>query len=490
MTKTAKTNYQWERALENLARKKPDDMRGMEDALAPGVAPMEAISCPPFVASTKLRFGFDYLNYVKKELEQKIDDEVLMELDDEVLKDIEEEVGEELLDYDTEGDTDVDTSASVTDDAAVSHPFDLDISIPEEVGLDTLHMLASQFDDAADYDYDDDGQDDMSIHTHSSTGLTLHECATQAHQMGEESGFDMGALYNDGGGTTLPQHDANASRNVALRQRQSQSASSAVSPDFNADMKEKWIEIWGKSANPSDGRVSLREWIKKSITDYRVWMYRKQIVAGDDGLAPPCLYNVDYDSVKAWVEKMKTVGSRAAAEGAFDRTSLQLSESFDLHINSTEHSTHVAPFSQEGGIGIARSTSEFELSARSGDVEEVNDFPPPTTSDVSKNMPPKPSKKRQKTVDYELKARQEAARKKLDEANIPVDQKDKKKKRCNVCFKYYDSFIFEEVKHLRNSNFCPVIDDRAIYDKLVEDRKGKRKQTEKKSKMKRRGGGK
>lgn len=123
-----------------------------------------------------------------------------------MLKDIEEEVGEELLDYDTDGDTDVDTSASVTDDAAVSHPFDLDISIPEEVGLDTLHMLAAQFDDAADYDYDDDGQDDMSIHTHGSTGLTLHECATRAHKMGEESGFDIDALYNGGGGTTLPQH--------------------------------------------------------------------------------------------------------------------------------------------------------------------------------------------------------------------------------------------------------------------------------------------
>ena len=97
------------------------------------------------------------------------------------------------------------------------------------VALDTLHMLAAQFDDAADYDYDDDGQDDMSIHTHSSTGLTLHECATQAHQMGEESGFDMGALYNDGGGTTLPQHDANTSRNVALRQRQTPCASAACS---------------------------------------------------------------------------------------------------------------------------------------------------------------------------------------------------------------------------------------------------------------------
>ena len=66
-------------------------------------------------------------------------------------------------------------------------------------------------------------------------------------------------------------NDVNGIRNVRLRQAQAQQ-SSGVGPAFNEEMKAKWIELWSEGPNPSDGRVSVRDWYEKKKTKYMIWM--------------------------------------------------------------------------------------------------------------------------------------------------------------------------------------------------------------------------
>lgn len=423
-----------------------------------GVAPMEASDCPPLVKSTKLKFGFDYYYHVQQVMEQEIDDAVLEKLDAAVVQDIDDVAAADLVPdyYSEEGVTDADTTAASAVDNT-SCAINEELKIPDKINFDTLQDFAILLDDAAvDPDYDDG--DDMSTNTCGSAGGTLQDCAKLAHKIGEANNFDMELLYGGGDGS-LPSHDnVKSRRNVALRKRQNQSASSAKPPDFNEAMKKKWLEIWGATTNPSDGRISTAKWVKEAMIKYRVWMFEQMVTAEEHGQPPPLLFSVSVDTVTKWVQRMKSTIERPLTAGAFTESSAQLGESFDSYVATTDATANASSFDEETAIGFATKASELQLSTM-GEGENI--FMPPK-SDVVSTIMPKPAKKKIKEIDHQLIARRATAKRNMDEAEIQPDQKMKRKRRCNVCDKYYD-FKFRDVPHGRNNGFCPLADDHAIY---------------------------
>ena len=445
-----------------------------------GVAPMECFECPPLVESTKLRFGFDYYYHVQQVMEQEIDDAVLEQLDAAVVQDIDDVAAADLVPdyYSEEGVTDADTTAASAVDST-NCAINEEIKIPEKINFNTLQDIAILLDDAAvDPDYDDG--DDMSTNTCGSAGGTLQDCAKLAHKIGEANNFDMELLY-DGGDGSLPRHDVNSRRNVGLRKRQNQSASSAKPPDFNEAMKKKWLEIWGATTNPSDGRISTATWVKGAIIKYRVWMFEQMVTAEEDGQPAPQLFSVSVDTVTKWVKRMKSTIERPLTAGAFTEPSAQLGESFDSYVATTDANANASSFEEETGIGFATKASELQLSAPG---DGVNIFMPPK-SDVVSTIMPKPAKKKTKTIDHQLLARRATAKRNMDEAEIQPDKKVSHKRRCNVCDKYYD-FNFKNVPHGRNNGFCPLADDHAIYHDKQAAKVVARKAIDKKYKQKRR----
>jgi len=415
-------------------------------ALPPGVAPMEVATPLHFVATTSLRFGFDYYYHVKDKLEQKVDDNALEKLDRVAVKeldDVDADIVAELFD-DEEGDTDADTAAVTIDDAKT-----LDIEIPDSVDMDTFQQIAFQLDDAVDSDFEAGGVDEMMP----DLGATLEECSKLSQQFGESAGFDMQALYPEGVNDmdNLQSVSANSRRNVGLRQRQNQQTNAAKAPDFTKEMKAKWIEIWSSSTNPSDGNIAFSKWYERAGTEYKVWKTTQLVDAEQKGEPAPPLFDVDQNTVKEWVGRMKTINEGPLAQGAFNESSARLGENFDSFISGTNAEDNVTPFEEDGGIGVATGRDDLELAIP---VQTASVFPPPKTEAVL-SLLPKRVKRKGKVIDEELLARRIAAKRNLEEAKIEIDEKVSGKKRCNVCDKYY-TFVFKEAQHLRNKKFCPV----------------------------------
>ncbi len=167
-------------------------------------------------------------------------------------------------------------------------------------------------------------------------------------------------------------------------------------------------------------------------------MYTQFIEAAHDDLPTPQLFDVNQETVSAWVEKMKELAARALASGAINDESTQLSQAVDNIIGDTTHTDNIAPFETEGGIGVAIDPLALDLNTTGGTQQNV--FVPPTTDTVREVMPlTESAKKRAAKVDEKLISRQTTAQHTLESKNLQPDPKVSGKRRCNVCLKYFDS---------------------------------------------------
>ncbi|KAL7492367.1 hypothetical protein ACHAWT_002552 [Skeletonema menzelii] len=449
-------------------------------SLPPCVSPLEVTTPLHFVKSTPLKFGFEYFYHVKENLDQKVDDEALEQLDRTAvieLDDVDADVVAELDIYeDEEGDTDSDTAAAVTVNDEI-----LDVDIPDSVDMDTFRHIVFQLDDAVDPDFDGD-DDDMSTNF----GATLQECGDLTHQIAGSAGFDKEALYPDGVNImdNLQNVRANSRRNVGLRQRQSQQTNAAKAPDFTEQMKAKWIELWSTGANPSDNNISFSKWYTRVAKEYKAWKMQQLVNAAENGEPVPQLFDVNYDTVKEWADRMKSITEGPLTHGAFNAESARLDDSFDSFISETTTADNVTPFEEEGGIGVAASKDDINLTIQ---VETPSVFEPPKSGDVAKLLP-KRAQKKATTIDEVFIARRAIAKRNLEAAGIDADEKVAGKKRCKVCDKYFQSFEFNGAMHLRNNDFCPAADDPNFYHEHTEAKRAAKREVKKKYIRKKRAG--
>jgi len=225
-------------------------------------------------------------------------------------------------------------------------------------------------------------------------------------------------------------------------------------------MKAKWIELWSAGANPSDNNIAFGKWYTRVATEYKVWKTQQLVSADEEGGHVPQLFDVSHDTVKKWVGRMQTITEGPLTHGAFNADSARLGDNFDSFISEPSTEENVTPFEEEGGIGVAASKDDFELTIP---VEARSVFEPPKTETVSKLLPKRANKKA-KQIDEALIARRAIAKRNLENAGIDADEKVGGKKRCNeYILKYYHSFEFNGAKHLRNNDFCPAANDHSIY---------------------------
>lgn len=391
--------------------------------LDPGVAPIENDSCPLLVESTELKFGFQYYNSVMESLDKSINDEVLAAIESDTPNTVDTLDGPENEYVDADDNTDVATilASSLADFA--SAPIDMDI--PDSVDLETLGQIAEAIEATA------------VTHTAAmptvppldslalESSAALQECNVMSNLMGQEAGIDTDALF--GSIDLFEQNDSNERRNVSLRQAQGQQAAQ-VGPAFNDEMKEKWLELWSSGTNPSDGRISFRDWFTKKQKEYKLWMYKRLLEAEEKDITPrPQLVNVSYQATKKWVDEMKSVANSTLRTGTINAESALLVEQFDSFMSASTHADNVAPFADEGGIGVAIDRSTLQLNVTTTAARE-NSFQPPTSDTVEAVMPArkkKPSKSKQKEIDPQLLLRQEKAKTKMD-AHTPPIQPDPK----------------------------------------------------------------
>ena len=306
---------------------------------------------------------------------------------------------------------------------------------------------------------------------------TLDECNEMSNAMGEAAGISNNTLSID---VLQQSNDVNGIRNVRLRQAQAQQ-SSGVGPAFNEEMKAKWIELWSEGPNPSDGRVSVRDWYEKKKTKYMIWMYGRLGEAEQQNITPrPQLLKVEWEPTLKWIQEMKVLANSAITNGTFSTDSALLVQQRDSIIGTTTNEDNVAPFSDEGGVGVAIPRSTLRLDVPSMVSENV--FNPPTTAAVSEMMPPK--KKRQKptkAIDPVLAERQAVlaerrakAKATMELHNISADPKDGKKRRCPICNKYITGFKFKGTYHIKKIKYCPLVDDASQFhnhEQLLKDMK-------------------
>ena len=63
----------------------------------------------------------------------------------------------------------------------------------------------------------------------------------------------------------------------------------------------------------------------------------------------------------------------------------------------------------------------------------------------------------------------------MAEHGISPDEKGGNRRRCKVCDKFL-SYEFQGAKHLKQTvKFCPLADDRSIYDTYIEEQKRQKK---------------
>lgn len=448
-------------------------------SLPPCVSPLEVKTPLHFVESTSLKFGFEYFYHVKENLERKVDDEVLEKLDrtavielDEIDADI---VANLDINEDEEGDTDADTSAVTLDGDT------LNIDIPDSVDIDTFQQITFQLDDAVDSDFEGDN-DEMPTNF----GATMQDCSKLSNEMAASAGFDQEVLYPDGVNNMdeLQNVRANSRRNVGLRQRQSQQTNAAKAPDFTEQMKAKWIELWSTGPNPSDNNIPFAKWYTRVAKEYKAWKMQQLVNANENGGPVPQLFDVNQDTVKEWVDRMKSITEGPLTHGAFNAESTRLDDSFDSFMSGTTTAENVTPFEEEGGIGVAASKDDIDLTIP---VKEASVFEPPKTAEV-KELLPKRARTKAKAIDEAFIARRAIAKRKLETAGIGADEKMAGKKRCKICDKYFHGFTFNGAMHLRNNDFCPVADDPSIYHKHNEAKKAAKREVKKKHMRKKRAG--
>jgi hypothetical protein len=406
-----------------------------------------------------------------QDLEKSIDDDVMAALqnDNSDIVDILDEPDEELVD----ANDDNDTVTVLADDINLAAA--IDTSIPESVDLNTLSQVAGELETAA-------VTNTISIPTtvpletiqEESMGA-LEECNAMANAIGQSAGMDTDKLFSDI--NLLEQNDAHEIRNVRRRQAQGQQACK-IGPAFNDEMLQKWLELWSDGTNPSDGKISFKDWYKEKAKEYRLWMYKQLMDAEENNISPrPQLFDVTFEATKAWVDEMKKVANSTLQAGAVNHESAVLGQQFESILNLTTAADNVEPFSSEGGIGVGTNRSDLRLTVRATSSIQENSFVPPTSDVVLEVMPTKRQKKARKAVvvDAELERRKEKAKSMMAQHNISPDAVDGKKKRCSVCHKYL-SFEFQGAKHLKiNVKFCPLADDRSIFDAHMQEQKSQRK---------------
>ena len=200
-------------------------------------------------------------------------------------------------------------------------PPPINVDVPDSVDFGLLDQISADLDGAVALNnasipnvFDELPLDESDLYTDLGVGATLAECNQLSNQMAEDAGVDTAEHFEGTVGDAYLQHqqNVNSRRNAGLWRRRGQ-LTEPKPPDFNHDMETKWIEIWSASTNPSDGRIPFRTWFSKSVKEYRIWMYTQFIEAANNDLPTPQLFDVNQETVSAWVEKMKGLAARALA---------------------------------------------------------------------------------------------------------------------------------------------------------------------------------
>jgi len=458
-------------------------------SLSPGVAPMEDSSCPPLVASTNMKFGFDYLNHVIREMENEIDDAVLQavdEMDDAALEAI---CDDDLFDGDEDTDDEASSASSLAAEDA-PYPAVDNVDIPSSVNFEALDRIASELEASAPSELEASAppnNESVAALLDSVGGINLNnrasleECNNMANEMADGAGLSDFEQFDVVGAERVCNRT-----NVALRRRQTQQES-IKGPDFNPAMEAKWVEIYSSGPKPGDGSVGLREWFIKSQKEYKIWMLRQQLEAIQNDKSAPELFSVDFHTTKEWVSKMKAASSRPLATGAVNAAAVQIAENYDQLMNDAiDEEVNEALFQSEGGLGVARSFSDIETNNSGAAGVSENVFNPPSSEVVGEAMPnqPKRRKKSDRGPEYEASRmmrlhRQGQALGHMNGRGIQADPKVPHRQRCGICYKYYD-FEFEGMGHLKNKNFCPLGDPSWMWDAHLreeQEKSAKRKES-------------
>lgn len=441
-------------------------------ALNPGVAPVEDDSCPVFVASTNLKFGFQYLDHIMNTFEKGISDDVRNAIEEDSPATV------DILDEDDDVDPPDDSAEIVSiapslDDFA-PHPIDMDI--PDTVDMVTLEQISKHLDTAAVINTAAvPGPQDALGSLELDADAAMRECNDMADQMGQAAGIDTASTF--AGINLLQQDDVNPLRNVRTRQAQVQQVL-AVGPSFNDAMKAKWIELWSTGANPGNGTVVFKTWYEEKAKEYRIWMYQQLGNAVEQGTRQPQLLDVSYQGVKEWVDEMKKLGNTTLRAGAINSESAELVQRVGAAMETSAKDDNVAPFVVPGGMGVALDRESLQLNVSTEISENV--FEPPTSSMVKDIMPALASKKAKKgrVVDIELQQRRAKAQAKMALHGINADKMDGSKRRCGVCDKYF-GFEFGDAKHVKGIKFCPLVDDIKVYQNHLVTKKQREKEKRK-----------
>jgi hypothetical protein len=175
--------------------------------------------------------------------------------------------------------------------------------------------------------------------------------------------------------------------------------------------------------------------------------------------------------------KMKANSSVPLRDGAFNTTSSQLSSQMKA-LASTSSPLKDTPM----GVAIDLSNIGVKVAIASRGTSAGDMFESPTSSNVQKVMP-RPQKRSGKDNNNECQhhgkrkrndnpeteveelARKETASRIMASRGITEDLPVSGKRRCGICRKY-KTFIYDDLKHIvaKGFNFCPLADDRALYE--------------------------
>jgi len=243
-------------------------------------------------------------------------------------------------------------------------------------------------------------------------------------------------------------------------------------PDYNPQMRAKFLEIWSSGPNPSTS-MNMREWCRKAMTEYNMYRHLEIIQAEEEGRDVPPLLEVNFDVVQEWAQKMKDISTMPLRAGAVDAESSELSNQL------TSFAATSSPLRQ---LGLGDTVRSNELSVTVATAATATVFPSPTSAEVQRGLqemstrkrspdevPKQRRKKKQKKTkvpNAELVQRQKAASLMMGRHEIDADPADRLRRRCQVCFKY-KGFCFGDIPHFRSSefklDFCPLADDHSIY---------------------------
>ncbi|KAL7531651.1 hypothetical protein ACHAXR_006429 [Thalassiosira sp. AJA248-18] len=514
--------------LTNSNRQRLRDMG--QPALPDSVAPSEVIDCPPMVASTDLRIGFDYCHHVMKEVESKIEDAVRAEFENPYYPNVRAELDNlnssigDIVDYDIEAaeemiddaatDAAADDAPSVATGPSTNVPFMADI--PDLVDFDTLEHLAFAFEqdleltttDILNLGIDIDLDEDVIQNGTSS----LADCLHNANQMAVDAGIDLDATGAGEPDIFSDLQNVNRNRNVALRRAQNQKSPGAT-PDFNDEMKEKWLDIWAdpQIPQPRRGGTSYFQWYVKACSTYEKWRMTELSKAHEEGTTPPPLYRVPFTEAKLWSVKMKEVSRLAYSTGVVNETTAELRTNLDVFIGQ-DSPDDSAVFEDAGGIGVAVDigTLNVHVSAAS---HGQHVFESPTNQEVNAAMVEGVSgdadpellellsrksgnkRKRKSETDPELQCRIKVAAEHMKRRNISRDDKSSEKngQMCVVCGKFWDyelpldggKILHRQIGRNR-FRFCPLADDQSILKNYLIEQEEKKKLANKKKSRRRR----